>query len=103
MQSLTVPRNRKGRAGPQAKNKKRETDYLLTRARLTPDSLKTIYIIAWRYIIRDYRIIEFESHEYHYIPVLESTLMRFTPLVRGLAPPNNHRLRRTRTAAQGTG
>ena len=45
-----------------------------------PDSLKTLYIIAWKYIIRDFYRVEFESYEYHYIPVLESTLMRFTTL-----------------------
>ena len=48
----------------------------------TPDSLKTLYIIAWRYIIKDFYRLEFESYEYHYIPALESTLIRFTTLVR---------------------
>ena len=69
----------------------------------TPDSSKTLYIIAWRYIIRirDFYRVEFESYEYHYIPTLESTLIRFTTLVRGLAPLDAHRLVRTRTAARG--
>ena len=34
--------------------------------------------------------MEFESYEYHYSPVLESTLVRFTTLVRSLVPPSSH-------------
>ena len=68
---------------------------------INPDSLKTLYIIAWKYIIRDFYRVEFESYEYHYIPVLESTLVRFTTLVRGLSTLNTHSQARTRKAAQG--
>ena len=69
-------------------------------AESTPDSLKTLYVIAWRCIIRDFYRMEFESHTYHYIPVLETTLIRFTTLVRSIAPPNGHYRMRTRTVAR---
>ena len=60
-----------------------------------------MYIIACKYILRDFYGVEFESYEYHYVPVLEATLVRFTILVRGLALPGSHSHMRTRKAAQG--
>ena len=66
-----------------------------------PESLRALYVIAWKYLLRDFYKVEFESYDYHYIPILESTLVRFTTLVRGLAPPGTHSSMRTYTAAQG--
>ena len=54
--------------------------------RHAPDSLKALYIIAWKYIIRDFyrvRLRVVQSPLYTRVRVLESTLMRFTTLVRG--------------------
>ena len=67
----------------------------------TPDNLKALYIIAWKYIIKDFYRVDFEAYNYHYIPVLESTLMRFATLVRGSTSPDPHNSVRTYKAAQG--
>ena len=68
---------------------------------VTPDSLKSLYVIAWRYIIRDFYRVKYESYEFHYIPALEATLIRFSTLVRGRAPPILYNSARTGKAAQG--
>lgn len=84
MPSLTTrPTPRPGRSRTQ-KIKERLFAYP---GAIAPDSLKTLYIIACKYILRDFYGVEFESYEYHYVPVLEATLVRFTTLVRGLASP----------------
>ena len=51
--------------------------------------------------IKDFYRVEFEAHNYHYIPVLESTLIRFATLVRGSISPDPHNSMRTYKAAQG--
>ena len=68
---------------------------------LTPDSLKALYLIAWRYIISDFYKVEFENHTFHHVPVLERVLSRFTALVRGREPPDNFSTARTRKASLG--
>ena len=72
-----------------------------------PDSLKTLYIIAWKYITRDFDFyrVGFDSYDFHHIPTLEATLVRFTTLMRGLAPTprqtNLHSSARTPKASLG--
>ena len=68
-----------------------------------PLDMASANAFIWKYIIRDFYRVEFESYDYdyHYIPVLEATLIRFTTLVRGHTPSKACRPMRTRTAAQG--
>ena len=61
----------------------------------TPDSLKALYLIAWRYIIGDFYKVEFDNYAFHHIPVIERILNRFTVLVRGLEPPDRTSTART--------
>eukprot|EP00967_Tisochrysis_lutea_P086598 scaffold122099_cov35-Tisochrysis_lutea.AAC.4 len=44
----------------------------------TPDSLKALYLIAWRNIIGDFYKVEFDNYAFHHVPVIERTLSRFT-------------------------
>ena len=48
----------------------------------TPDSLKALYLISWRYIISDFYRVEFDNYTFHHVPVIERTLVRFTALDR---------------------
>ena len=67
----------------------------------TPDSLKALYLIAWRYIIGDFYKVEFDNYTFHHVPVIERTLIRFTILARGLTPPDKSSTARTSKASQG--
>ena len=67
----------------------------------TPDSLKALYLIAWRYIIGDFYRVEFDNYTFHQVPVIEKTLSRFTILARGLVPPDRPSTARTNKASQG--
>ena len=67
----------------------------------THDSLKALYLIAWRYITADFYKVEFDNYTFHHVPVIEKTLSRFTILTRGLEPPDRSSTARTSTASQG--
>jgi len=67
----------------------------------TPDSLKALYLIAWRHIIGDFYKVEFDHYAFHHVPVIERTLSSFTVLVRGLGPPDGSTTVRTSKASQG--
>ena len=67
----------------------------------TPDSLKALYLISWRYIISDFYRVEFDNYTFHHVPVIERTLARFTTLARGLEPPDRISTARTSKASQG--
>ena len=72
----------------------------------TPDSLKALYLVAWRYIIGDFYKVEFENYTFHHVPVIDhrknsEQVHGPRQLVRGREPPDKLSTARTHKASQG--